>query len=271
MSHPVIIIQARMGSTRLRGKVLLPLVGRSMLWHIVQRCRAVRGIAAVVVATTDQPHDQAIRAYCTRNGIAWYGGSESDVLDRYHQAACSYEADPVVRITGDCPMVDAGVIVQVLQMHQFSGRRFDLVGAATGAGALHDTGHHFPDGLDVECYSFACLERCWHEATAPQDREHVSTYVLRNPKRFDIDRVYAPAEYGTHRWTVDHQEDFALVTAVYEALWRAHRHFGMQDVLAYLATHPEVYALNRQHVGQEGYAKLLCVLREENSGTNARS
>jgi len=255
MTRPVIIIQARMHSTRLPGKVLLPLCGKPMLWHIVQRCRAVPGIAEVVVATTDQPHDQAIRTYCTANGIPWHGGSEPDVLDRYYQAAISYEADPVVRVTGDCAMIDPGVIAQVLRMHQQDS--FDLVGAATGAGALRDTGYHFPDGIDVECFTFACLERLWCETHAPQDREHVSTYALRNSDLFDIGRVYAPAEYGVHRWVVDHPEDYALVRAVYAALWRPGSHFTMGEVLAYLAAHPDVYALNRQHVGQEGYAALM--------------
>mgnify|MGYP001569444008 CR=1 FL=1 len=256
MSHPVAIIQARMGGTRLPGKVLLPLCGYSMLWHIVQRCRAAEGIAEVVVATTDQPVDDTIVVMCQAHGIPYCRGSEHDVLDRYHQVALRFKADPVLRVTADCPMVDHGVIAAVLQMYQFSGRRYDIVGAATGAGAIHTDGCHFPDGVDVECYSFACLERLWHEAQAPQDREHVSTYALRNTERFAIGRVYASKEYGHHRWTVDYAADFALVTAVYEALWMPGRHFGMEDVVDYLATHPGVYALNRQHVGKEGYEEL---------------
>ena len=254
--HPVAIIQARIGSTRLRGKVLLPLCDSPMLWHIWQRCRAAEGIADVVVATTDQPTDEMIVAMCQTHDIPYCRGSEHDVLDRYYQAALRYKADPVLRITADCPIVDPGVIAAVLQLHQLSGRRYDIVGAATGAGALHTDGCHFPDGVDVECYSFACLERLWHEAQTPQDREHVSTYALRNAERFDIGRVYASKEYGHHRWTVDHAEDFAFITAIYEALWMPGRHFGMDEVLDYLERHSEVYALNRQHVGREGYEEL---------------
>src|SRR3990167_9077286 len=124
-----IIIQARMGSTRLFGKVLLPLVGQPMLWHIVQRCRAVPDVAEVVVATTDQPHDQVIADFCAAEQIACFRGNEQDVLDRYYQAALSYEANPVIRITADCPLVDPQVIVEVMRRHQEDG--LDLVGAAT--------------------------------------------------------------------------------------------------------------------------------------------
>lgn len=257
MSHPVVIVQARMGSTRLPGKVLLPLCGKPMLWHIVQRCWAAAGVADVVVATTDQPQDQLIRDFCAAEGIAWYAGSETDMLDRYYQAALHYEADPVLRVTADCPMVDPGVIAAVLQMYQFSARRYDLVGAATGAGALYDDGFCFPDGLDVECYAFACLERLWREARAPQDREHVSTYALRNEDRFAVGRVYAHKDWRHHRWTVDHEADSTLAQHVYEALWTPERHFTMDAVLAYLAEHPAVYALNRQHIGREGYDALM--------------
>ena len=255
MSHPIVIIQARMGSTRLPGKVLLPLVNKSMLWHIVQRCRAVDGIAEVVIATTTRPQDQPILDVCATEGIACFEGSDQDVLSRYYQAAVSFQADPVIRITGDCPCSDPGLIEAVVAMHRSA--RFDLVGAATGAGAHGLDGWHFPDGLDVECSSFGCLERLWSEAQAPHDREHVSTYALRHPDRFRIGRMYAPADYGHHRWTVDHWEDFMLVRAIYDALWRPECHFTMQEVLGYLEAHPEVYALNRRWVGQEGYAALL--------------
>ena len=254
MSHPVVIIQARIGSTRLRGKVLLHLVGYSMLWHIVQRCRAAEGIAEVVVATTDQPTDEAIVAMCKAGNIPYFRGSETDVLDRYYQAAIMYDADPILRVTADCPLIEPAIIADVLTMQQDDS--FDLVGAATGAGAIYDTHNHFPDGVDVECYSMACLARLWREAKASQDREHVSLYALCNTDIFDIGRVYASADYRHHRWTVDHGEDFALATAVYEALWTPGHHFGMEDVVDYLATHPEVYALNRRHVGNEGYEGL---------------
>ena len=129
-------------------------------------------------------------------------------------------------------------------------------GAATGAGALYETGMHFPDGMDVECYTMACLTRLWCEAKAPQDREHVSLYALRNADCFDIGRLYAPADYGYHRWTVDHPEDYELVKCVYEALWQPKRHFALEEVIEYLEMYPEVYALNRMHVGHEGYPEL---------------
>lgn len=250
----VAILQARLGSRRFPGKVLMPLGTKPMLWHIVQRVRAVSQIDEVCIATTEHLRDWPLRQFCHVESLLCYAGSEDDVLDRYYHAAIAFQADRVVRITGDCPCIDPGVINTVLQMQQQGN--FDLVGAATGAGAVGVEGYHFPDGLDVECYTFACLGRLWHEAKALQDREHVSLYAIRNPDLFDIGRVFAPADDGHHRWTVDHAEDFQLVTAIYEALYQEDSHFTMQEILAYLEEHPEVYALNRKRVEQERYADL---------------
>ena len=265
--HTVAIIQARLGSTRLPGKVLLPLCGKAMLWHIVQRVRAVPTVSDVCVAMTEHVRDWPIRIFCYAENIPYCVGSERDVLDRLYHAAIAMKADIVVRVTGDCPCVDPGVIAAVIEMQRQNS--FDLVGAATGAGAVGVEGHHFPDGLDVECYSFACLARLWREAKALQDREHVSLYAVRNPDLFDIGRVFAPADYGHHRWTVDHAEDFQLVAAIYEGLYRGDSHFTMEEVLVYLKEHPEVYGLNRQYVGQEGYANLWGKHHDEIDDINA--
>jgi spore coat polysaccharide biosynthesis protein SpsF len=255
MMHPVIFVQARMASTRLPGKVLLPLVGHPMLWHIVQRCRAADGVAAVVVATTDQLQDAPIRDFCTREGIPYFAGSEPDVLDRYYRAACTFGADPVLRVTGDCPCIEPMLLAEVLRVHQ--EERLAVLGAATGAGAVGVPGYHWPDGLDVECYSMEVLQYLWCVTTEQRDREHVSPYAFRHLLGGSkIGRVFAPAELGHHRWTVDHPEDFALVTHVYEALWTPGRHFGIDDVVQYLDAHPEVYALNRMHIDNEGYQAL---------------
>ena len=255
----IAIVQARMGSTRYPGKVLLPLCSKPMLVRIVERVAAAAGVQQVVVATTWRPEDIAIGACCADHGIACFRGSAEDVLDRYWRVACFYGAERVVRITADCPCIDACLIdlVIAIQADVDAG----LAGLATGAGVLgilpQSTGlFGFPDGLDVECYSRDALHRLWTLARRPSDREHVSPYAWRHPEAFTVERCFATADYGDHRWTVDHPEDYQLVTAVYEALWRADRHFTMGEVLGFLAEHPEVYALNRMHVGKEGYADL---------------
>ena len=227
-----------------------------MLWHIWQRCRAAEGIADVVVATTDQPADDAIVAMCAAYSIPYFRGSEHDVLDRYYQAALRFQADPVLRITADCPVIDPGVMVAVLQMHQLSGRRYDIVGAAAGAGAIHTDGCHFPDGVDVECYSFTALQRLAETTFTPFDREHVSPYAWRHPEEYAVGRVFAPADYSAYRLTVDYEEDYFVIKNIYEVLWRPDSHFGLQEILAYLTDNPDVPQRNQQYIGREGYDAL---------------
>ncbi len=248
------IIQARMGSTRLPGKVLKPILGRPMLWYIVQRIRWVPGLAQVVVATSDQPGDEPIRRFCRDHRIAMFAGSEDDVLDRFYRAAIQYAGDPLIRITGDCPFVDPEVVGRLLKHYETGS--YDHIGVATGAGAMFLDGGRFPDGLDAECFSFAALERAWREATEKDDREHVTSYIWRVPGRFRVGILKAEEDYSHLRWTVDNEADFQLVSQIYEALYREDMPFLMADILRYLASHPELAAINQSFIGQEGYLKL---------------
>ena len=243
-----------MGSTRLPGKVLRPILGRPMLWHIVERLKAAPGVASVLVATSDRPGDEPIRAFCRDESIACFAGSEMDVLDRFYRAAVQQGGDPLLRITGDCPLVDPDLIVRLLAM--YNSGRWDHVAVATGAGAVFLEGGRFPDGLDAECFGFAVLERAWREATEPTDREHVTPYIWRNKDLFRSELLRSDVDYSTMRWTVDNEEDFTLVAAIYEALYRPGRPFGMQDVLGWLAANPAVAAGNRAFLGHEGYEAL---------------
>lgn len=252
--RPVAIIQARLGSTRLPGKVLMQLHGKPMLWHVVHRVRSTPSIQEVVVATTTEPRDQRVRDFCAEAGIACFAGSEADVLDRFYQTALRHRADPVVRITADCPFVDPGVIERVIDTYKTGG--YDHVGVVTGAGAAFETQGRFPDGLDAECFSFAALERAWREATSAADREHVTPYIWREPGRFRIGAVRPEQDYSALRWTVDNADDFRVAEAVYGELYSDDRVFGMHDILACLAHHPEITALNQAAIGHEGYEKL---------------
>lgn len=172
MNKPVVVIQARMGSTRLPGKVLKPIVGKPMLWHIVQRARWIEGVTNVVVATSEQQQDQPIRDFCLKHEIAFTAGSESDVLERFYQAAVQCGGDPLIRITADCPFIDPEVVTRLLQLYNTG--QYDHVGVATGASAIFMKDRRFPDGLDAECFSFNALEQAWYEAQEPDEREHVT-------------------------------------------------------------------------------------------------
>jgi spore coat polysaccharide biosynthesis protein SpsF (cytidylyltransferase family) len=216
-----VIIQARTGSTRLPGKVLEGVAGKPLLYWVVARAqRAILPDAPVLVATPDT--DEALRQYCAHQGWAWFGGSEDDVLDRYYQAALELDAETVVRLTADCPLLDPLVVNLVWQEHQRGGRRYTSnVQPAT-----------FPDGLDVEVFSFELLAQTWYNTTEGSDREHVTPYMRRLP---DIGVVTWPEDLSGHRWTVDTAEDLAFVRQVYEALGP---HCGMLDVLEWVREHP---------------------------------
>lgn len=253
--RPVAIVQARLGSTRLPGKVLMPLLGKPMLSHVIQRVRATPSIKEVVVATTDEPKDAPVREFCASAGIACFAGSEQDVLDRFYQAAVKYEADPVIRITADCPFADPGVIERVLDLYRTG--KYDHVGVATGAGAAFETEGRFPDGLDAECFSFAALARAWREAKpGTPDREHVTPFIWREPGRFRLGVLRPEKDYSALRWTVDNSDDFRVAERVYEALYDETKVFGMHDILAFLEANPGITQINQGAIGHEGYEAL---------------
>ena len=225
-----------------------------MLWHIVQRLRWAPSIAEVVVATSNQPGDEPIRRFCQQHGIALFAGSEDDVLDRFYRAAIQYAGDPLIRITGDCPFVDPEIVGQLLELYKTG--HYDHVGVATGAGAIFLESGRFPDGLDAECFSFAALERAWREAMYPLDRENVTPYIWRNKQIFRCGSLTSEEDYSHLRWTVDNETDFELVSQVYEALYREDEPFSMSDILSYLASHPELVAINQAFIGKEGYLEV---------------
>ncbi len=251
---PTVIIQARMGSTRLPGKVLMPVSGKPMLWHIVERVKGARGIINVVVATSEKPDNDPIRTFCSENNIQCFSGSEADVLDRYYRAAQHYRADPIIRITGDCPFADPGLIGSLLDLYM--GGNYDYVGIATGAGAIFLDGGRFPDGLDAECFGFPVLERAWKEAIEQSDREHVTPYIWRTEGLFRLGTLKSEEDHSDLRWTVDKREDFEVVSRVYESLYRQDGHFQMDEILNYFSLHPELGDLNRDFIGAEGYREL---------------
>ena len=250
----VAIIQARMGSSRLPGKVLRTVAGEPMLAHIVERVRAAAGVDQVVVATSDRAVDESIRTFCKSRAIDCFAGDEQDVLDRFYRAAVMHGAERVIRITADCPLADPELISELIRY--FEAGQFDHVGVATGAGALFLEGGRYPDGYDAECMRMSALEKAWREATAPTDREHVTPYLWRQPKLFRLDTLKSPVDYSSLRLTVDNEDDFRLIGQIYQDLYRRDRHFLLADVIGWLEQHPDLAAMNSHHVGQEGYAAL---------------
>jgi glutamate-1-semialdehyde 2,1-aminomutase/spore coat polysaccharide biosynthesis protein SpsF len=236
-----------MNSSRLPGKVLLDVAGKPMLQRVVERVRAARTIDDVVVATTTAPADDAVETFCRRHDIAVFRGHEHDVLDRYHAAARAHAADLIVRVTGDCPLIDPGVIDRVV-------RAFIPGVDDYAANVLRYT---YPDGLDTEVFSIAALERTWREAVKPSEREHVTPY-LRVTGLFRTRNVENRVDlsHRNYRWTVDDPADLVFVREVYRRL--ADRpDFDFEEVLMLLEKSPEVRGLEGQAIRNEGYYKTL--------------
>ena len=238
MTEIVALIQARMSSTRLPGKVLLDLGGRNVLSRMVERVRQSELITRVVVATTVDPSDEPILKMCLDEKIDVFRGSLPDVLDRYFQAATLDRADIVVRLTGDCPLIDAQMIDQTIkalidQEADFSCNRLPP--------PFHRT---FPIGLDVEVCTFEALSRAWHEATEKHDREHVLPYLYEVEGRFKVVQLDHTEDLGSLRWTLDTPEDYALLQQVIKRL-DGRNDFTWLDVLELFKKEPELAEINQ--------------------------
>lgn len=239
MLHTVAIIQARMASTRLPGKVLQIIAGKPMLYHVVERARKSKMVHEVVVATTTSPEDDAVVDFCAAYGYAVFRGSPQDVLDRYYQAALVHHAQVIVRLTADCPLLDPDVVDRTIKAFFESGVDF-------AANRLPPPFRRtYPIGLDTEVCSFAALERAWKEAAAPHEREHVMPYLYEVEGRFRVLVVNHEVDYGSLRWTVDTPEDLELVRRIF-ARFPNRMDFGWLEVLRLFEQEPELFAVNAE-------------------------
>jgi spore coat polysaccharide biosynthesis protein SpsF len=237
----VAIIQARMTSTRMPGKILSPILGRPMLELLIERLRRARRLDDVWVATTTNATDDPTEELARRLGAGCFRGSELDVLDRVLQAAHAARADVLVEITGDCPLIDPVVVDQLVET--YFANQYDYV-----SNVLHRT---YPVGLDAQVYSTRVLERVAAATDDPVDHEHVSIHIYNHPELFrlhNVDSGLPDGEaVGRMRLTVDTPEDFALIAAIYEELYPAKPDFTLPDILDLLRRRPELLALN-QHI-----------------------
>jgi len=233
------IVQARMGSTRLPGKVAREVAGQTLLEHLIERLGFAGRLDEIVVATSTAAADDVIEQLCQRRGIHCFRGSEHDVLDRYFGAARHFAADIVVRVTADCPLIDPAIVDHMIEVYAAEPDRYDLV-----------TNRHpltYPDGLDVDVIPTRALKVVWERADQPHQREHVIPYFWEAGMR--VRNVEHPHNlFRTQRWTVDYHEDAELVSAVLEALYRPGAPFGMNDVLTFLAANPDVSRLNAKYL-----------------------
>jgi len=230
----VAIIQARMGSTRLPGKVLKDLEGATVLSRVVSRLRSAQLIDEVFVATTDRAADGAIVDECKKISVAVCRGDQDDVLDRYYRAAQLSKAAVVARLTSDCPLIDPGITDKTIAA--FQEKQPDY--------ASNVMMRTYPRGLDTEVMSFDALARAWQSARRPHEREHVTPYIYEHPAEFKLLSVTGEIDHSGHRWTVDTPEDLEFAQAVYARL-KENPAFSWRDVLALLDREPKLAELNR--------------------------
>ena len=243
----IAIIQARMGSTRLPGKVLLKLEDKTVLEHVIDRVKSSERVDDVVVATTISKDDLRIVELCANLGITVYCGSEDDVLDRYYQAAKLLKADNIVRITSDCPVIDPNVIGDVVTMHSKNGADYT-------SNTLNET---YPDGQDVEVFTFASLKTAWKDAKLASEREHVTPYIRNNPDIFKHASLEYKEDLSQKRWTLDNAEDLEFLRLIYKYLYNKNRLFNMDDILTLIDEKPEIEKINQHIIRNEGYLKSL--------------
>lgn len=230
-----IIAQARISSTRLLGKVLRPILGKTVLEHLIIRLKAAKMIDNIIVATTDAKEDGEIVAIAEKLRVKSYQGSVNDVLDRFYKAAKQFGAQHIVRITADCPLMDPAVVDEGVAEYFSSGADYC-------SNVIIRT---FPDGEDVEIFSFAALEKAWKEAKLSSDREHVTTYIRKHPEKFKLTNFKNNLNIADKRWTLDREEDFIFMERVYGALYAENPRFGMRDILDFLKKNPELEEINK--------------------------
>jgi len=226
------VLQGRIGSTRLPGKVLLTLEGKPVMQHVYERVLYCRNIDRIIVATTNERKDDCIVELFGGLGVPVFRGSEEDPLDRYYHAATHYGVPHVVRIMADCPLVDPEVVDEVIEGYFDGGHDFCYLGG------------EFPTGLDVTVFSYQALEKCWKEARRPSEREHITFYMTNNPDLFNIGVLEKFKGLLHHRWVMDHEADYKLIVEIYKTLYEPGKVFGSRDVLRLLEERPELFQIN---------------------------
>lgn len=244
------IIQARMGSTRLPNKIFMEFCKKPNLYHVYNRVRRSKKIDRVIIATTDQSEDDIVYEFCRENEIDCFRGSQEDVLDRYYRCCIDInisQNDSIARITADCPLIDPNIIDEVIDF--YNKNNFDYV-----SNTIETT---FPDGLDLEVFSWKTLEKAWVNASLLSEREHVTPFIKKNSEIFNIGNYKNNKDLSHLRWTLDEIEDYQLINIIYENLYTEEGFFGSKEILAFLNKNPDLNKINDKYIRNEGYLKSL--------------
>ncbi len=252
----VIVVQARMQSSRLPGKVMLPILGKSLLNCMIERLKMIKYPAEIIIATSTEKADDAIETEAEKLKIYCYRGSLNNLLERHYQAVKPIEADIVVKIPSDCPLIDPKIIDEVFNYYFENEGRFDYVSN------LHPA--TYPDGNDVEIMTIDCLQKTWLEASKPLELEHTTPYIWENPEKFSIGNMVIPKgmDYSmSHRFTIDYLEDYEFVKRVFEELYSIKKDFSYLDIIELLDSKPEIFQINDKYAGVNWYRNHLNELK----------
>ena len=252
----VIIVQARMASTRLPGKVMLPVLGKTILALMIERLQMIQYQAVLVIATSVNPEDDIIEQEARLLNIPCYRGDQSNLLDRHYQAALLHKADVVLKIPSDCPLIDPRIIDQTLAYF------FENTIAHDYVSNLHPA--TWPDGNDVEIMTIACLKQAWKNAEKSLELEHTTPYIWENPQLFSIGNVSweTGLDYSmSHRFTIDYLEDYHFIKRVFEELYPVNKSFSCDDILDLMDRKPEIYQINASYAGVNWYRNHLNELK----------
>ena len=252
--NPVItiVVQARMSSSRLPGKVMLPILGEPLLFRMLERLNQVKYPVNIIVSTSVDDKDDIIEEFCHRKKIDFYRGDLNDLLDRHYQVGLLTGADAVIKIPSDCPLIDPKIIDKVIDFYLENQGNYDFISN------LHPA--TYPDGNDVELMTFVALEKVWQEAKRPLEREHTTPYFWENPDKFRLANLTweKNLDYSmSHRFTIDYQEDYQFIKTVFEELYPEKPDFSMDDILTLIDLKPAIYEINKKYAGVNWYRNHL--------------
>jgi len=251
----ILMIQARVGSKRFPKKVLARIEKKPMIWHVINRVKKVKGVKDIVLITTFKKDDKILLKIAKENKIQSFAGDIKNVLNRHYQCALKYNADVIIRITGDCPLIDFKILEKMLNF--YTRHDYDYV-----TNIYPPT---FPDGLDVEIFSFKTLEKMANDAKLPSEKEHVTSYIRNHPNEFNIFNYENTNDLSKLRWTVDEKQDIVFVRAIYKKM-KPKMIFSMQDVMKVISKHPNITKVNAKISRNEGYLKSL--IMDKNNSKN---
>lgn len=245
--HYIAMIQARCGSSRLPGKILMDLGGKPVLQRVIERVQKSKYIDEVIVVTSVDKQNLPVLRLCADLGVRVFAGAEDDVLDRYYQMAKLIKPEYVVRVTADCPCYDWA----------FLDRAIETMTPDTDY--LLDVDETLPDGLDLEIIRYEALQQSWKEANLASEREHVTQYIRKHPELFHIQNFPCPIDgISNLRWTLDEQEDYLLIQKIYDHfLTKGSEYFLTQDILKFMQENPELSRINTKYARNEGLQKSL--------------